>query len=373
MTEINKSSQQNIKESNMRMVFGLIHKNEIISRADIKKITSLSATTVSSLVEELMQEGFVVECGMKQTSKSGRKAVMLRINSDGGFFLGMDVRKNAVIANLCGLDFEVKESIKLPIEEGQAMVMVMLHAIGRLTRGRKILGITIGIPGVIDPKTNSVISSTILDEDDANDMYLLLKQAMPNVNIYIKNNSGLVALCEKEFGCHNEINNLVSVDIDDGVGAGVLIDGAIYDGNGFAGEFGHMSVDFNGSRCSCGNYGCLELYASIPRILDRTKTNSLEELRNKIDDKDKKVLSDLQLICRAIAFGINNIVNLIDPELIVIGGSAPLLGETFLDMIREYFEQISLIKNKNIVFSNLTVNPVALGAVRYAFNMTFGQ
>lgn len=373
MIEINKSSQQIIKESNMKMVFGLIHKHDVISRADIKKITSLSATTVSSLVEELIGENFVLECGMKETNTSGRKAIMLKINSEGGYFIGLDVRKNHIFAQMCGLDFSIKDSVDVSVKKGESLVSGILHAAEHLGRGKRVLGITIGLPGVIDPKTNAVVSSTVLATEDVKDIYLVLKEAMPDVNIYIKNNSGLVALCEREFGGYAEINNLISIDIDDGVGAGVLIDGVIYDGNGFAGEFGHISVDLNGKQCSCGNYGCLELYASVPQILEHTQTNTLCELKEKLDQNDEVAQKGLSDVSRALAFGINNIVNLLDPELIVIGGDAPLLGERFLEMIKGVFAQISLIQDTPIVLSNLTVNPVAMGGVRYAFDMIFGK
>lgn len=373
MTEISKSSQQIIKESNMRMVFGLIHKHEVISRADIKKITSLSATTVSSLVEELIGENFVLECGMKETKTSGRKAIMLKVNSEGGYFIGLDVRKHNIFAQLCGLDFSVKESMDVSVKKGESLVSCILHAAERLGSGKRVLGITIGLPGVIDPKTNTVISSTVLATEEIKDLYLVLKEAMQDVDIYIKNNSGLVALCEREFGGHDAINNLISIDIDDGVGAGVLMDGVIYDGSGFAGEFGHISVDLNGKQCSCGNYGCLELYASVPQILENTQTKALSELREKLDKNDETAEKGLGDVSRALAFGINNIVNLLNPELIVIGGAAPLLGVRFLDMIQGVFSQIALMKDTKIVLSNLTVNPVAMGGVRYAFDMMFGK
>ena len=373
MTEINKSSQQIIKESNMMLVFRLIHENECISRADIKKITGLSATTVSSLVEELMGEGFVVECGMKETGTSGRKSIMLKVNSDGGYFIGLDIQKNAISAALCGLDFSIKETADISLTKGETLGLGIMRAISRLGRSRKILGVTIGIPGIIDPKTNTLISSTVLAAEDAKDMYPILKEAMPDAHIFVKNNSGLVALCEREFGGYEEINNLISIDIDDGVGAGILIDGSIYDGSGFAGEFGHTSVDFKGRRCSCGNYGCLELYASVPAILEKTNTSSLKALRAKLDEKDEKAANALLDIAKALSVGINNIVNFLDPELVVIGGSVKVLGDAFSDMIKKHFEEIALVKDVQIVFSTISVNPVILGGARYAFDMLFGR
>ncbi|MBQ7400211.1 MAG: ROK family transcriptional regulator [Clostridia bacterium] len=370
MTDTGKSSQQLIKEANMNLVFRLIHKNGAISRADIKKITSLSATTVSSLVEELIGEGFVEECGIKKTKSSGRKAVMLKVKADGGFFAGLDVKKNIIRADLYGLDFTLEKSIERSLSDGESLAMGIMQAIGTLSRNKKIIGVTIGLPGVIDPGTNSLISSTVLAADDVKDIYSILKEAMPDVDVYIKNNSGLIALAEKEFGNHGRADNLISVDINDGVGAGILVDGKIYEGSGMGGEFGHMSVDFGGRKCKCGSYGCLELYASVPEILSLTETSSLGELAEKLSFGQKK--KEVLQVTRALAFGINNIVNLLDPEIIVIGGSVITLGEHFLDAIKESFREIALIKDKKIVYSDIKENPVTLGGVRFSFDRMFG-
>lgn len=370
MTDTGKSSQQLIKEANMKLVFSLIHKNGAISRADIKKITSLSATTVSSLVEELIAEDFVEECGIKKTRSSGRKAVMLKVKSDGGYFVGLDVRKSVVRADLYGLDFTLKDSMERTISDCDSIAMGIMQTIGVLSRGRKILGLTIGLPGVIDPGTNCLISSTVLAADDVKDIYGILIDAMPDVDLFIKNNSGLIALAERHFGKHGLADNLISIDINDGVGAGILINGEIYEGNGMGGEFGHMSVDFGGRKCKCGSYGCLELYVSVPEILSSMGLETLEGLRLKLDEGHKK--KELSKVARALAFGINNITNLLDPEIIVIGGSVAVLGEHFLNAVKENFEDIALIKDKKIVYSNIEENPVTLGGARFSFDRMFG-
>lgn len=372
MIEIVKASQQLIKESNMRLVFRLIHKYGTISRADIKKITRLSATTVSSLVEELISNGLVNECGIKDSPTSGRKAVLLQVNSDGGYFLGVDVQKNQIVADVYGLDFVQAFHVAVPVVSGDNLAMRIMNAIGIATRNRRILGIAIGVPGVIDPESNMLVSSTILHTEDAVDIYKTVCDAMPETKVYLKNNSGLVAYAEKEFGTHGLSNNLVSIDIDDGVGAGILIDGAIYNGGGMAGEFGHITVDYNGKRCQCGNYGCLELIASLPAILERTGCNSIEQLRDKLDNGDEKMNDIVDDVARALAFGVNNIVNLIDPESIVIGGSIRTLGAYLLTPLKNYFEKISLIKNKTIEYSVLECNPVTIGGARFAFDGMFG-
>ncbi len=206
-----------------------------------------------------MEKDYVAECGMKNTKSSGRKAVMIKVNSDGGFFIGLDVKNNLIEDSCYGLDFALAESISLPVLEGEKLALSVMQAVGRLSRERKISGITNGLPGVIDSVTNTLISSTVLNKDDADDIYRTLNEAMDGVFVYLKNYSGLIVLAEKEFGNHEHTENMISVDIADSVGAGILIDGS-----DMAGKFGHMSVDFKGKRCKCGSYGCLELYASVP-------------------------------------------------------------------------------------------------------------
>lgn len=371
MLEVLKSSQQLIKESNMHLVFRLIHKHGCISRADIKKITGLSATTVSSLVEELIADGLVEECGIKDSSTSGRKAVLLQVCADGGYFVGLDIRKNQIIADVFALDFTSVFHTEVPVVPGQNLAMGILHAIGMASRDRRILGVTIGVPGVIDTKNNRLLSSTVLNAEDAADVYQTVFEAMPDVRVILKNNSGLVAYAEKEFGTHEQVKNLVSIDIDDGVGAGILIDGKIYDGGGMAGEFGHMSVDFNGKRCQCGNYGCLELVASIPAILRKTNCFSMSELLSYLESGDKKAEEAISDTAKVLAFGINNIVNLIDPEFIVVGGPIRALGDYLLAPLKKCFDEISLIKNKYIKYSVLEGNPVTLGGAKFVFDSIF--
>lgn len=372
MTTAGKASQQLIKESNIRLVFRLIHQNGTISRADIKKLTGLSATTVSALVEELMEDGLVVECGMKDSNFSGRKAVLLKVCPEGGCFVGVDVQKGQIVADTYALDLKPIFHVCVPVEQGENLPMRIMHAIGATCHGRRILGVTIGLPGVIDPKTNKLLSSTVLAVEDAENIYDILKDALPDANLYLKNNSGLIAYAEKEFGAHSAVNNLVSIDINDGVGAGILIDGTIYDGNGMAGEFGHISVDYRGKRCKCGNYGCLEMIASLPAILEKTDVHTVDALRDALDNGEETAINTIDNVARTLAFGINNIVNLIDPEQVVIVGPVRTLGSHLLKPLKAYYQQIALIKEKNISYSVLEGNLVTRGGARYAFTEVFG-
>ena len=371
MNENNKAYQQSVKESNMRVVFRLIHRNKMISRADIKKITLLSASTVSSLVEELIDDGFVTECGIKKTKSCGRKPVMLKINGDGGCFLSLDIQRKHITFEAFTLDYTLISSFSVDFSDSDNLSEVIIKALNDICKKHRILAITIGVPGVIDPVNNTLISSTVLSLENAKGLYLNISSAFKDIRVFLKNNSGLIALAEKEFGTHKETNNIVSIDINDGVGAGVLIDSSIYDGNGVAGEFGHMSIDFMGKKCKCGGFGCLELYAGVPAILEQSGFRSVDELSEYLNTTQD--YSKLQTTAKALAFGINNIVNLLDPEVIVIGGKVRMLGDAFLALVKQYYSSIAFIKKKTIEFSSITGNPVTMGAAKYSFDMLFGD
>ena len=369
--DVNKSSQQAIKEGNLRLLFRLIHKGEAASRADLKKLTGLSATTVSTLVDELIANGLVLDAGVKETKTSGRKAVAVKVNPEGGYFLGVDVNKTSVVADVYRLDFSLEKHTEIQVESGNNFATKIMNAISRATREYRILGITIGLPGVIDPESNRLVSSTVLPAEDAENIYDILADALPDIKVNLKNNSGLIALAEREFGGYIDINNLISIDINDGVGAGILTDGEIYSGSGMAGEFGHLTVDYKGERCSCGSYGCLELYASIPAILKSTKTSSIKELNAQLalgESRDK-----ICEIAKVLAFGINNIVNLLNPEVIVIGGEIKKIGDYFINPLKEITKEIALIKDTKIEFSTLEGNSVTLGGAKFSFDEIFSK
>ena len=298
---------------------------------------------------------------------------MLSINPDGGFFVGVDIKNGVISADTYALDFTHVFHTDINVESNENLSLSILRALSMASRDRKILGITIGLPGVIDTYTNTVISSTVIDAETANSIYKTVKEAMPNTKINLRNNSGLVAYAEKEFGGYTDADNLISIDIDDGVGAGIIIDGSIYSGSsGKAGEFGHMSINFMGEKCKCGNYGCLELVASLPAMLKKSGCPTIEKLSEKLLQNDKIATETVNNVAKALAFGINNIINIVDPELIVICGPVRILGDYLLSPLQNYINDICLIKNIQIKYSSIKDNAVPLGAARVSFDDMFG-
>ncbi|MBE7027706.1 MAG: hypothetical protein E7407_01555, partial [Ruminococcaceae bacterium] len=135
-----KSSQQSIKEANLKLVFSLVCGEGSLSRADIKKITKLSAATVSSLVEELLALGLIIEVGAKEVSTSGRKAILLDVNPAGGYLAGVEISSSAIVLDLYNLRFEKVLHKEKPLERNEAILYTLADFLRKEASSYKILG-----------------------------------------------------------------------------------------------------------------------------------------------------------------------------------------------------------------------------------------
>ncbi len=375
-----KAGQQTIKDVNLKLVFNLISRHEPISRADLKKMTGLSATTVSSLCEELLQKNLIIETGTKETSTSGRKAILLCVNPNGGYFCGIEI-STCLSIDIYDLNFRSIVTKTYDIENWNALSPQIKTILKELEPSLKshgaMLGITVGVPASIDTENSRILSSTILEYlNPEEDIIGNLKQAFPHVPVLLCNDSSLVAYAEKEFG--NHVSNLISIDISEGVGSGIVIDGNIYTGaSGTAGEFGHVTVDYRGPKCKCGSRGCLESMISVPAILHKieeklNKALALSDIEPLLAAKNQAVLSVLDETAKILSFGMNNLLNLMDPELILLSGDIQVFGDAILIPLDHYLKEKALPgKQIAVQFSSVPGNAVTLGGAKYAFDVRF--
>lgn len=372
------NSQQLIKENHLKLVFSLIHEVDGVSRADIKKLTKLSATTISALVEELMQRGLVVETGIKNAERSGRKAISLSVNSSGGYFAVVAVSGHHFRLRLFDLFLEeifskkIRYDVNIPLSE--SLTDFLSENVG-VTGYGELLGIAVGVPAIIDDRKN-IVSSTVLNISPNDNVYDTLCEKFKGCEIAICNNSAFVAYAELEFG-DTDCDSLISVDISDGVGASAIVGGVPFMGNaGMACEFGHMTVDMNGKKCRCGSRGCLETIISIPAILEKASqicktTVDVENLAEAVA-KNEELTKYIDYVCSVLAFGINNLINMFDPGAVVICGDILTLGERFIAKLRAKVREISLPGREVLPeASTLGDNAEYKGGAKYIFDCLF--
>ena len=387
-------SQQLIKEINIRRVFKLVSNYDGISRAELANQTGLSPTTISSLAEELIREGLLKEDGTADLLTSGRKPIMLKVNSLGGCIVAVDLQENGYYIGLFDLKCKLltENFIKL-VDYGEIGVSLVSNVFKIVEQNKYesecLMGICVGAPGIIDQKKGLIVSSTILPIDSNNMFLVQLINAFPNSKIELVNESSLSAYNEIQHGKSTQgINNLIYIDIHTGIGAGIIINGSIYEGsNALAGEFGHISIDLNGQLCKCGSRGCLETLASIPALVAEVEgdTGFSAEITKAgtVDDKFKIIAEEyrenggfnkeINAMARYIAYGINNTINLLNPGAVVIGGKAVALGKKFLKEIIRTLGIIGLYSNKEtrILLSEFDDNPVIAGGAQHIFNILF--
>ena len=261
------ANQEMIRDNNRRLVLEYIVNNPPVSRADLAKQLKLTKATISAIVQELIQQNLIQEIGSAKTSL-GRKPILLEFNQEYGLAMAIDVRPRQIltlISDLKGENCHVKE---YPFHSEDPLFSLLSSIIEENQRffehaEKKIIGIAIGIYGVV--QHNQIIFTPYYPLP-SEDLGSLLEEKF-RIPIIVENEANLSVLGESAF--HYGYENMIHINVHDGIGMGILINGKLYKGkDGYAGEFGHTILFPDGKPCPCGNRGCFELYASEKAILE---------------------------------------------------------------------------------------------------------
>jgi len=239
-----------------------------------------------------------------------------------------------------------------------------VETLAKSIRG-KILKIGIGIPGPIDYKKGLVIDPPNLPGWKKVNLGEELSKFF-KVPVFLDNDANCAALGEALFGAGQRANDFIYITVSTGIGGGIIIDRKLYRGaNGSAGEFGHMIIDPHGFKCGCGNYGDLEAMASGTSIKTRSGEDAMA-IHIKAQQGDKKALKVINETAYYLGIGIANLVNIFNPELVIVGGGLSNLGELLLAPTRKEFYKHALALPKRsvkIVRAKLGARAGLLGAI----------
>lgn len=323
-----------IKEINKSLVLETIKNHFPISRADVNRLSGLHKGTVSNIVNELIKEHLVYETGPGESS-GGRKPVMLMFNNEAGYAIGINIEIKQITAIITDLNGTVIRRKQVPLinntfEYVYRELVEVIDALIQVSPKSEygIVGIGIGFQGSIDSRGNILIAPTFEWENIP--LQKLLENEF-NVPIVVNNEAKVGSEAERTFGFGKESNNFLYLSINHGIGGSHIFQNEIYKGhNGGAGNVGHMSLDRNGKVCSCGNVGCWQLYASVKTLLEKAETlTCIRELRTSpnlslllrlAEDEQQEVIDLFAEIGRNIGIGISNLIHVLNPDLIVIGG-----------------------------------------------------
>ena len=382
-----------LKFENKTSILQFVYSNGITSKTDICKTLGMSKPTASLLVQELVDHHLLIEAGYgDSTNQGGKKPQLYEFNSNAGaviaLFIGIDSLQGALI----NLGIKVLFRIKIDVgkETGDQLLSNISEIVEQLIvkseqSGLKLFGIGVSAPGIIESKKGILINATHLEglSDVQIGPHLQDKFDLP---VWVNNESRNMAIAEKWFGVGKTAKTLIALQTNGGgLGTGIIIENEIYQGkDNSGGEFGHTTIDIHGPVCRCGNIGCWELYASEEAFLARFKqAPEFEPFRQDLQLQLDKADLNFTIIAQAykdgnayastqvnqyaeyLAVGMVNLVNVFNPDMIILRGDLMALQEPFLKKLESIVIKRALLpagKRVVIRFSELTEDTRIIGA-----------
>ena len=344
-------SQASLREMNRLRVLDAVRENGALTQVEIAGVTGLSAATVSNLVKELDAAGAVQ---LSPSIRNGRRAVQVSFSASHGLvaaivFGDRDVR---VAVGTGGRAIVSHKRMPLPAD----------HAADEgMTRGARLLfellqnsahtmselrAVSIGLPAPIDRVTGQVGSEGILPGWRGVPVATAMEDVL-STKVLLDNTANLAALGEAKFGALQGVSNGVFIKASYGVGAGLIIGGELFRGSaGTAGEIGHVTIDEDGPICRCGNRGCLDTFVGAQAVLGALRDShgalTLRDVISRALDGDPGCRRVLEDSGRHIGVAVAGVVNLLNPEVVCLGGQVARVGEIILQPMREAIERCAI-------------------------------
>jgi len=357
ISRVRKATHGQTRSYNSRLVLRTIYDQGPISRAEIARITGLTRTSVSDLVAELLEQALVEETG-RGPSTGGKAPILVRFVADARLIVAVDIAETELRGALVDLRGEIirRATCDTTGLDGTQTLAVLHELLDGLIAAaeRPLVGIGIATPGLIDPGGRIVRRAVDLDWRDLPlGRQLQERYGLPT---HIVNDSHASALAEYMYGDHPHDANLVVVRAGRGVGAGLILKGQLFVGDGGgAGEIGHTTVREAGDEpCRCGRTGCLETIAGSRAVLERVRRDAvarrspalsafaddperlgLDELRGVAELGDALAADHIERSGRAMGAALGALIGALDVEDLVIVGPMTRLGERWLDAVRE--------------------------------------
>lgn len=382
-------TSQKIGEKNEYIIYRLIQKNSPVTRKELANFSPYSIATVSNHVKSLLNSELLVEEG-KGVSSGGRKPGLLKINKSKNYIISINFEVNQAVIRIFNLSFGIFNKLVLqefPLATSKDSLEIVAERLKKLFqefsfRPEDILGIGLSVPGLVERNRGELIFAPNLGWSNI-DIVDYFSRHFPDIPIYLENEAKAAAIAEREFS-YPAVDNLVYVSVNEGIGCGIIVGGELIRGvSGNAGEYGHMIISDNGYNCHCGSSGCWETMASENFIVKRwreekeVKTETLpEKVYNEIRSGDEL---GLKIAARAgvnLGVGIANVINSLNPQLMVIGGGITRIKKYIEDYVRKNALENSLDQLKDeavIEYSKLGKKASNLGMAVITFEAGFSS
>ncbi|MFF0340456.1 ROK family protein [Kribbella sp. NPDC004875] len=344
-------SQASLREANRARVLGVVREHGPLTQVEIAAASGLSAATVSNMVRELDQAGMV---GLSRSIRNGRRAVLVSLASGGGLLAGITFGERDVRVAIARESGEILTRQLMPLQadhvadDGMERAARLLADLAETVSSgvEDVSGIGFGLPMPVDSISGEAGSDAVLpgwrgvNVAEAMSGYLRAPVALDNT-------ANLAALGELRAGALRGVRNGCYLKFSYSVGAGLVIDGEVFRGSaGTAGEIGHVTIDENGPICRCGNRGCLDTFVGSRALINSLAASHgplrLKDIVTRAQGGDlgcRRVIEDAG---RRVGVAVAGVVNLLNPEVVVVGGLMAEAGDLILAPLREALDRCAI-------------------------------
>jgi predicted NBD/HSP70 family sugar kinase len=348
------ASSESARDINRDVILEVVRAHQPVSRADLSRLSGLQRSTVSLIVNQLIEELWVREGALAKLPR-GRRPTMVVLNDD-LVMLVADIRPRLATVAVVDLNGRLLSRTQLPVTSDPKMTLgAIIEAMKRMREnhpGRSFEGVGISLPGRVDAVTRRLRFAPNLKWPDFDIKGELEKGT--GLPVELDNAANACLLAETWFGRMDGVRNAVLVTISEGIGTGILVNGQLlYGDHGMAGEFGHIPLDENGPRCGCGALGCWEMLASSNAALryyaesePKNSVRTIEDLLRLVGEGDPAAVSAVTRQAECIGRGLRLISVALAPEVILIAGDIVVVWERFAPVIEQAF--------RNAVVTGLT-------------------
>jgi predicted NBD/HSP70 family sugar kinase len=384
LTNFQVATSETARQINRRITLNFLRHHQPMSRADLSRRSGLQRSTVSAIVDQLIDEGWVTEGAIGRLPR-GRRPRFLPLNVERTGIVGVNLRPETTSVGLANVDarFEAQQSFPTP-QEPDAFVRAAARTIATLRElhPRMICeGIGLSLPGRVD-QSGRLVFAPNLGWRDVNLREML--EAATSLPVNVENAANACALGELWFGRHDEhVRHLVAVTVSEGIGVGVLLNGQLVHGaNAMAGEFGHMTLDEAGPPCCCGKRGCWERYASNSAAVDYYSGGEaqrgrpalrFDEVLRRADAGDARAIETLERMGEYLGAGLATIVSGLAPQVIAVIGEVTSAWDRVGPIVGDVLRRRALRETPTLVIpTDHKAQPRLRGAVTLVIQQHFG-
>ena len=348
---------QYIRSANRAEVIRILSVQKEATRLELAEHLGLSKMAVSNIVGEMLAEGLVSEIAAgSRRSLSGRKSTLITLNADKFMAVGIYISRDelqGVIADISGrihqiwrqpLDVLSTDPAEAKREFTDALFQItdtIMEEAAAHKPANRFLGIGVCCIGPLDLMQGTLLAPPNFHGIEQVELVSLLSTRC-DLPVRLDNDMNAAAWGEHLYGAGQNCQHVVYLGLTNGIGAGVISYGRIFQGSkGFGGEIGHMSIQMDGPLCPCGQRGCLELYASVPVLLRQTKCPDLETLIRKSRTDEAFQQTWLPSFRQVITTALVNLANIFDPDIILLGHEGATLTESIITELENRTNQLA--------------------------------